>query len=149
MAIGGMILPVVVGGIFQVSRGTVQINTDLVVLQDIDGASAWINTDLSQAQTTNLAKGETLSTMRVDWTDLTGWAVEGAENHFAEYTIVGTNLLREYDGQTQIVARRIADIQFTRHITDPFITVAITSSLRDTTAQLTYFITPRADGALP
>ena len=146
MAIAGMIIPVVAAGIFQVSRGTVRINADLVILQDIDGASAWINRDLSQAQATNLNEGETLDTMRVDWIDQTGWAVEGAESHFAEYTLSGTDLLREYDGETQIVARRVADIQFSR--SGKFITVAITSTLRDTTATLSYFITPRSDGAL-
>ena len=119
----------------------------LLVLQDVDGASAWINRDLSQALTTNLDENETVNTMRVDWIDLTGWAVEGAESHFAEYTVVGTNLMREFDGDSQIVARRIANIEFSR--VGSFITVAITSTLRDTTVALSYFITPRADGALP
>ena len=146
MAIGGLLVPVVVSGIFAVTKGTAKINTDLVILQDIDGASAWINRDLSQAMTTNLNENETLNTMRVDWVDLTGWATEGAESHFAEYTVVGTDLMREYDGETQIVARRIADIQFSR--VDNFITVAITSTLRNTTESLTYFVTPRTDGAL-
>ena len=146
IAIAGLIMPVVASGIFQVTRGTVQINRDQVVLQDIDGASAWINRDLSQAQTTNLNDGETLDTMRVDWVDQTGWAAAGAESHFAEYTLSGTDLLREYDGETQIVARRVANIQFSR--SGKFITVAITSTLRDSTVTLSYFITPRSDGAL-
>ena len=146
MAIGGLPVPVVVSGIFAVTKGTAKINTDLVILQDIDGASAWINRDLSQAMTTNLNENETLNTMRVDWIDLTGWATEGAESHFAEYTVVGTDLLREYDGTTQIVARRISNIAFTR--VDNFITVAISSTLRETTTTLSYFVTPRTDGAL-
>ena len=146
MAIGGLLVPVVVSGIFAVTRGTQQINTDLVILQDIDGASAWINRDLSQALTTNLNNSETLNTMRVDWVDLTGWATEGAEAHFAEYTLVGTDLQREFDGETQIVARRISNIEFSR--VDDFITVAISSTLRNTTTTLSYFVTPRADGAL-
>ena len=146
MAIGGLLVPVVVSGIFAVTKGTAKINTDLVILQDIDGASAWINRDLSQAMTTNLNENETLNTMRVDWVDLTGWATEGAESHFAEYTVVGTDLMREYDGATQIVARRISNIAFSRG--GNYITVAITSTLRDTTLSLTYFVTPRTDGAL-
>ena len=146
MAIGGLLVPVVVSGIFAVTRGTQQINTSLVILQDIDGASAWINRDLSQAMTTNLNENETLNTMRVDWIDLTGWATEGAESHFAEYTVVGTDLMREYDGATQIVARRISNIAFSR--VDNFITVAISSTLRETTTTLSYFVTPRTDGAL-
>ena len=146
MAIGGLLVPVVVSGIFAVTKGTAKINTDLVILQDIDGASAWINRDLSQAMTTNLNENETLNTMRVDWVDLTGWATEGAESHFAEYTVIGTDLMREYDGATQIVARRIENIAFSR--VGNYITVAITSTLRDATLSLTYFVTPRTDGAL-
>ena len=147
VAIVGMIVPLLISGIFQVTRGTVRVNTDLGVMQDIDGASTWINRDLSQAQETNLNEGETLPTMRVDWVDQTGWAVEGAESHFAEYTLVGTNLVREYDGENQIVARRIASIQFSR--SGKFVTVTITSTFRDRTETLSYFVTPRTDGALP
>ena len=147
MAIGALMMPAVVSGIFQVTRGTISINTDLVILQDVDGASAWINRDLSQALTTDLADNTSEDHMRVDWTDQTGWAVEGAEGHYAEYTVSGSNLLRDYDGVTQIVARRIAAIQFSR--TGKFITVDISSTLRNTTESLTYFVTPRADGALP
>ena len=147
IAVGGLIVPVVVSGIFAVTRGTVQINTDLVILQDIDGASAWIASDLSQALTSDVVDLDPpVDHMRVDWVDQTGWAVEGSESHFAEYTLSGTDLIRDFDGVTQIVARRIADIQFSR--SDKFITVAITSTLRNTTESLTYFVTPRADGAL-
>ena len=147
MAIGGLLVPVVVSGIFAVTRGTQQINTDLVILQDIDGASTWINRDLSQALTTDLTFSDPpVDHMRVEWIDLTGWATEGSESHFAEYTLVGTDLMREFDGTTQIVARRISNIAFSR--VDNFITVAISSTLRDTTETLTYFVTPRTDGAL-
>ena len=147
MAIGGLLVPVVVSGIFAVTRGTQQINTNLVILQDIDGASAWINRDLSQALTTDVVSLDPpVDHMRVDWTDLTGWATEGEEPHYAEYTLSGTDLVRDYDGVTQIVARRISDIAFSR--VDNYITIAISSTLRDTTETLSYFVTPRTDGAL-
>lgn len=147
MAIGGLLVPVVVSGIFTITRGTHDINTDLVILQDIDGASAWINRDLSQALTTDLVfSASPVDHMRVDWIDLTGWATEGSETHYAEYTLSGSNLLRDYDGTSQIVARRISTIAFS-HV-DDFLTVVISSTLRDTTETLTYFVTPRTDGAL-
>ena len=148
MAIGGLLVPVVVSGIFTITRGTQQLNTSLVIMQDIDGASAWINRDLSQALTTDLAAepAPAVNHMRVDWTDLTGWATEGSEDHYAEYTLSGTDLVRDFDGTTQIVARRISDIAFSR--VDNFITVAISSTLRETTTTLSYFVTPRTDGAL-
>ena len=147
MAIGGLLVPVVVSGIFAVTRGTQKINTDLVIMADVDGASSWITRDLSQAQTTDVVSGAPpVDHMRVDWTDLTGWAAEGSEDHYVEYTLSGSELLRDFDGVTQIVARRISTIAFSR--VDNFITVVIGSSLRDTTETLSYFVTPRTDGAL-
>lgn len=147
MAIAGMIMPVVASSIFLITRGTVRMNNDFVVQQDIDSASNWVNRDLSQALTIDLADGApSVNHVRVDWTDLTGWATQGSEGHYVEYTISGTNLMRNYDGAASIAARRIADIQFSR--SGRFITVAITSSLREQAETLSYFITPRTDGAL-
>ena len=149
MAIGGLIMPVVVSAIFQVSTSTARVNTDFVILADIDAASSWFNRDLAQANTTDVLDGApAVNTMRVDWTDQTGWATEGQEAHYVNYYIEsGTTLLkRDYDGTVSTVARRIADIQFSRSGT--FITVTITSSLGGQAETLSYFVTPRADGAL-
>lgn len=148
VAITGMIMPVVASAIYLISRGTVRMNNDFVIQQDIDSASNWFNRDLSQAQTIDLADGApSVNHVRVDWNDLTGWATEGAEGHYAVYTLSGTNLMRNYDGGTpSIAARRVANIQFSR--SGRFITVTITSSLRGQAETLTYFITPRTDGAL-
>ena len=51
------------------------------------------------------------------------------------------------DGAVSIVGRRVADIQFSR--SGKFVTVVMKSSLGDAAQTLTYFVTPRADGALP
>ena len=147
MAVAGMIVPVVASAIFQISSGTIRINNDFVIQQDIDGASNWLNRDLSQAQTIDLADGApSVNHVRVDWVDLTGWVTQGQEAHYVEYTLSGTNLMRNYDGALSIAARRVANIQFSR--SGRFITVSITSSLREQAETLTYFITPRVDGAI-
>ena len=92
------------------------------------------------------------------WTDETAWAVEGQEGHSAEYTLVAPNLLRSYDcpagvitdvscpdGTIIIVARHVADIEFSRSGT--FITVKITSTYDGDSQALSYFVTPRSEGA--
>ena len=145
MAIAGMIMPVVASSIFLISRGTVRMNNDFVIQQDIDGASNWFNRDLSQARTIDLADPALpVNHVRVDWIDLTGWAT--SDGHYVEYTLDGTNLMRNYDGTVSIAARRVAEIWFSR--SGRFITVAIQSSLRGQAETLTYFITPRTDGDL-
>jgi len=148
VAIAGLILPVVVTSIFQMNTGTVRINRDFVVQQDIDRASTFFTLDLSQAQSTDLADGASADNIRVDWLDETGWAPPGEESHYAKYYIEsGTTLLkRDYDATVQIVARYVDSIQFSR--SGNFISVAIASSLGGHTKSLTYFTTSRVDGAL-
>jgi len=149
IAVGGMIIPVVVAAIFNVVHGTIGLRNDFVIQQDIDTASSWFNRDLSLAQTTDVVDGQPpVNQMRVDWIDMTGWAEQGGGGHFAEYYIEpGTTLLkRNYDGTVSIVARYVGDIEFSR--SGRFITIAITSTYREQTEALVYFVTPRADGAL-
>ena len=150
MAISGMIMSAIVSGIFQMIHGTARVNNGLIVQQDIDRASSWFNRDLSQAQTTDIVDlAAPVNNIRVDWTDLTGWATEGAEDHYVEYDIVPgtTNLKREQDGESRIIARYVANIEFSR--SGNLITVSITSSFSGGVEKLNYFVTPRTDGALP
>ena len=83
--------------------------------------------------------------MRVDWVDVTGWAVEGSESHFVEYTLAVPHLMRNYDGTNQIVARHVSSIAFSRNGT--FITISITSTSDQGVVSLNYFVNPRAEGA--
>ena len=130
-------------------HGTARVNNELVIQQDIDRASSWFNRDLSQAQTTDVVDGNPpVNSMRVDWVDLTGWATTGAESHYVEYDIVSgtTNLKREQDGSSGIVARYVSNIEFSR--SGNLITVSITSTFGGGVEKLNYFVTPRTDGAL-
>jgi len=157
MAIAAAIAPPVVSTIFQITRGTADIRASLVVQQDIDTASTYFTRDLSQAVTTDVVDNDPpVSSMRISWTDETSWAATDAEPHCANYYIEpGTTLLmRNYDGANDcaldgtvsIVGRRVADIQFSR--SGKFVTIVMKSSLGDAAQTLTYFVTPRADGAL-
>ena len=156
-AIAGLIAPPVVSAIFQMTRGTADIQSNLVVQQDVDIAASYFTRDLSQAMTTDVVDlAPPVPSMRVSWTDQTSWAATLGEPHCANYYIDPgtTNLMRNSDGASDcavdgtvtIVGRRVADVQFSR--SGKFITILIKSSLGGKAQTLTYFVTPRTDGAL-
>ena len=146
LAVSGLILPVIVTSIVQITRGTTEINDDLVVQQDIEVASGWFTRDLSLAFTTDvLDLAAPVDHMRVDWVDQTGWAVEGSEAHYVEYTLAAPLLMRNYDGTSHIVARHISSIGFSRSGT--YITISVTSMSDDQAVSLNYFVDPRPEGA--
>ena len=150
-AVVGLILPLVITFTFQVVKGTARVNQDLVVQQDLDNASLWFNRDLSQAQQIDLADQATASSIRVDWLDATGWGADsGNPAHYSAYSLVGTDLLRDYDGVTSIVGRRVTAITFSRTCTTvcEVVSVSITSAYSGATTTLDYNISPRADAPL-
>ena len=145
-AIGGLVLPVLVTSIYQITRITTTANKEFVIQLDIENASSYFTRDLALGESTDLpGDGIPRDNIRIDWIDQTGWAVQGDEAHYAQYTVSGTNLLRNYDGTTTIVGRRISDIEFKR--SGKYITISITSSLRGEAQSLNYFVTARADKA--
>ena len=160
MVIAGLVLPVVVTSIFQIVRGTDRVNSENVALADIDNASTWINRDLSLAKQvlnpddlTPLVDclSGTQPKIRAQWVDETGWAVEGAEAHFAEYAVdPGTTILkRNYDGTDWIVGRNVTSIAFCRDA-GGLIHMDISSSSSEgtpITKSLFFYISLRPEGA--
>ena len=143
-AIAGLIAPVVVSAIFQLTTGTSRVTADLIVQQDLNALSSFISGDISQAQTIDLVDGDPpVSQMRADWIDETGWASSGAEAHFVEYTLSPPTVLRNLDGVTLVAGKYVDDIQFSRN--GKFISVVLTSSLSGHSETLTYYVTPRPD----
>lgn len=164
LGIAGIITPVLISMLFQISFGTIEINRDFVVQSDIDTASNLFSLDLSQAQTTDVVDGaDPVSSMLVGWVDETGYEmlkegyVVGDEVHCVRYSLSPTDptfLLRNYDGAGycsdpdagMIVARHVAAIWFSR--VGDFITVKITSTYDGDSQALSYFVTPRPEGDL-
>ena len=149
-AVMGLILPLVISFTFQVIQGTARTNQDMVIQRDLDNASIWLNRDLSQAQRTNLADQETqVNNIRVEWLDETGWAGNNPE-HYVEYSLSGSHLLRDYDGTISIAARNVASIIFSRTCTSvcEIISVSTTSAYSSATTTLNHNITPRTDNPL-
>ena len=151
LGIMSLMLPTVITSIYQIARGTTRITNELRIQQDIELASSWFTRDLALAMTTDVQDSsvspfpEPVGSMRVDWIDQTGWAVEGSEAHYVEYTLIAPNLYRNYDGNITIVARYVSSIAFSREVT--YITIAMTSTSEDRSVSLSYFVEPRPEGA--
>ena len=114
MAVGGMVMAVALLTIYQIVWGTERSNDQVVTLTDANYAAMWLKWDLQMAQNTNLVDWDPVpkSSVSLNWIDNTGFAAEGERNHSSNYTLSGTELLRNYDGTTKIVGRHISSISF-------------------------------------
>ncbi len=126
-AITGLIVTVVGASTIQIMRGGPQITEKGTAMADIDNAAHWLTRDLVLAQITSLTGGAPpASSITMSWSDLTSWAGdEGTVEHSASYTLSGTQLLRDYDGEETIVGRHITNVGFS--IEDKMFTVTLTS----------------------
>lgn len=114
MAVSGMVMAAALLTIYQIVWGTERSNDQVVALTDAHYAAMWLKWDLQMAQNTNLTDGDPVpkSSASLEWTDYTGFASEDARTHSSNYTLSGTELLRNYDGTTKIVGRHISSISF-------------------------------------
>ncbi len=130
MAVGGMLLAGLLGGIFQILYGAGEIKRESVALADIDNAAHWITRDVVMGQSTDLVDGATsVNQMTMTWNDYTGWAgEEGYVSHSVTYTYSGTELQRNYDGVVTTVGRYLTDVGFSLDLDGRYVTVALTSS---------------------
>ena len=124
---------------------------------DVANLAPWLHRDLAVAHTIvdpatqapliDCTTG-TQSSIRVSWTDQTGWGVANPE-HYAEYVIeAGTTvLMREYDGVAGVVARHITDLAFCQETTG-IVRLDVTSTIQgasDTSKSLAFYVVPRAE----
>ena len=114
MAVGGMVMTVALLTIYQIVWGTERSNDQVVTLTDANYAAMWLKWDLQMAQNTNLVDWDPVpkSSVSLGWIDNTGFVAANESAHSSNYTLSGTELLRNYDGTTKIVGRHITSIGF-------------------------------------
>jgi prepilin-type N-terminal cleavage/methylation domain-containing protein len=114
MAVGGMIMTVALLTIYQIVWGTERSNDQVMALTDAHYAAMWLKWDLQMAQDTNLVDEDPVpkSSVSLGWIDNTGFVAANESAHSSNYTLSGTELLRNYDGTTKIVGRHISSIGF-------------------------------------
>jgi prepilin-type N-terminal cleavage/methylation domain-containing protein len=126
-SITGAIVIVVMSSYVQIWKGRQEIAKTSIALMDIDRAAHLLTQDLVVAQTTNLTDGAApVSSVNMTWNDLTHWAGDqGTVAHYATYTLSGTNLIRNYDGDSYTIARYMT--KFNISINGTLFTVTVTS----------------------
>lgn len=113
MALGAIIIVGITNGIFQVYRGTIRTRGQVVPLTDVNQAIRWLRKDILMTQSTDLVYVTPQSPpVTLEWTDYTTWATEETRDHYVTYTLSGTDLMRNYDGNEHIIGRNITGIEF-------------------------------------
>jgi len=114
MAVGGMIMTVAMLTIYQIVWGTERSNDQVMALTDAHYAAMWLKWDLQMAQDTNLTDGDPVpeSSVSLGWINNTGFVAANESAHSSNYTLSGTELLRNYVGTTKIASRHISSIGF-------------------------------------
>ncbi len=127
MGISSLIMVSVVAAIFQLVQVNSRVNGQATALIDIEIVAHWLTRDMVQAQTTDLIEGIPASQITLDWDDLSFWGTaEGSITHQVAYTLVGTQIQRNFDGQLTTVGDHITELVFT--LQGRVISVDVTSS---------------------
>ena len=125
VAISGVIGSVVVLTIFQMQTFTTRENAHLAVAANQGIAFRSLARDIRTANTTNLLEESptVYDSLSLNWTD----QYQGATTtHSAIYSLVGTELQRNYDSNTHTVARHVTSVEFSR--VDKLVTVTLTNT---------------------
>ena len=147
LPIAVVMLTAIVGAIFMVVRGTIDIRSETVAQADIENAAHWLTRDIIMGQSIDLLEGAPpVNTVNLSWIDYAG-GLEGEISHYVLYTHSGTELLREYDSADNITiaGRNLADVSFT--LDGNLVTVTLTSTPEEasrSTVTRTYVIEMRA-----
>ena len=129
LAVGSVILVGIVLSIHQVVWGTGRTNSQVVALTNVNYAALFIRKDIQMSQNTDLPDGVPRSSVRLSWTDYTGFEPEDERKHVCTYALSGTDLQRTYDGTPSIAGRNITSVTFTEDAQDDrVVNVVITAT---------------------
>lgn len=80
---------------------------ELAATKDLRHAGSWLAGDAFNAQTTDLVDGNpSVSSVTLNWTD------GGGLPHVSQYTVSGSRLVRDLDGEPIVVARQVVSVGF-------------------------------------
>lgn len=143
MAITVMIGSAVVGLIFQEWGGTTTAKTYVTAAHEIGNAARWISQDGIMAGSTDLVEeAAPVDSLTLTWIEQYDFA---NIPHSSSYSLEGSQLRRDYDGNVTTVARNISKIEFFQ--TGRLLTVSISCAprwWRSETVEKTYSIYLRA-----
>jgi len=149
LPISVVMLGAIVGSIFLVLHGVIDIRSETAAQVNIENAAHWLTRDIVMGQSTNMLEGAPpVNTANFTWVDYTG-GLGNEVSHYVAYTHSGTELVREYDSadNTTIVARNLTDVSFT--LNGDLVTVTLTRTAEGASRSMvirTYVIQMRAKG---
>lgn len=115
-----LVLPVVGGGLFQLTRLAQKTNAGHQAQAATRNAVSWLVRDVPMAQGSDLVEGIPSAQATFTWAD----HYEGAEEpHTLTYALSGGDLVRTYDGTATVVARGVQEVSFL--LVGPYVTVDI------------------------
>ncbi len=124
MGISAVIASGTLGLIFQEIEGTAVAKTSVAAAHELGNAARRISQDIIMAESTDLVEGAgPVGSVTLTWTERYDFA---NIPHSSSYSLVGTELRRNYDGVVTTVGRDISAIEFSR--TGGLLTVAISVS---------------------
>ena len=110
IGIGSLILLGAGESIFQVTKGVDRGVSRLTALRDAENAALWLTRDARMAEVNDLGNGASpVGSITMQWTDS-----QGGGTHTVTYSIAGSELIRNFDGATTTVARRVSNAGFSR-----------------------------------
>lgn len=111
-AVAATMLGVLTTIVFRVGQGVDGNNSQIKVFRSLEDAASFIGGDVNMAKYTSLlADDSTSTTATFEWTD---FYQDQNFGHRAIYTLSGGNLIRDYDGIVNTVAKGVTSITFSR-----------------------------------
>ena len=127
VAIGAVLLTGALGAISQIINSTKSSGGQNQALTDVNRAALQLKKDIQAIQNSDLSEGVPQSSVVFSWTDFT---LSDNNTHSGNYTLSGTQLLRGFNGESQIIGRHITDLSFT--LSGRIIEVEITATSNTT-----------------
>ena len=118
MLVGGLVMTASLQIFYQLVWGTLRSQDKVLSLTDVNYAIMLIKRDIQMCQYTSLTDGDPVpqSWVSLSWVDHTSFAADNSSSsHYSNYTLSGTELLRDYDSTTRVVGRHITSIGFTQN----------------------------------
>ncbi len=144
LAVACLLGAVLTPSIAQMEKDTTTIDARNVAAQNVQAAGHYFCNDAKMAQVTDLSDdAQPLASVTINWMD----RYHGADSaHSVNYSLCGTDLIRNYDGNISVVARYISEVGFS--LSSGAMTMAVSShpraELPDLTIQGIYSATIRA-----
>ncbi|UCG09782.1 MAG: prepilin-type N-terminal cleavage/methylation domain-containing protein [Dehalococcoidia bacterium] len=128
VAIAGLVMVAAVSVIFHIFYGGMRNSDQFIALNELAYITGLIKSDIQMAQYTSLTDGDPTpqNSLELMWVDYTSFTTANESVHGVTYTLSGSELLRNYDGNARIIGRHITYLGFIQN--DNIITCNVSAS---------------------